>query len=519
MKKEDYEKGAGHIHRFLSMDQTLLQKTADDVSGSITSVSQAVTTLEKAAEDLRKIVKGKLEEAIKSDKMEAAEKFFKIFPLLGIHDEGINKFMPYICSKLAIKAQEAVRSSMDVANVDKRSNVAFSDTFTVILENCLRAIETNREIVESHYGYGHLLKLVKILQKECDNEINKLLGEFQKHRKITKRVNQINDFIKTSNTNALGHFRKSSGSSTDKLLAKDIDALIGEITIMHSRAELYVRFVRRRVIGDLEKSSLSEDKKKEVLAEMEDMIKKSDLSMQMQEMLGTYLLLERYFMEESVIKAIALEYHEPGQLTSSMVDDVFFIVRKCIRRSINTQSMNGIYAVINNGATCLEQEFLKALKAPLKAGYPSGYIDLAQAYNAFQSSIQQGKLQTSDTEMARTKFITSLNNADTSTEYIETLYNAISEEIHFAFPHMTEREREISDSCLSGLKSVGDALKTVVDFGMQQLRSSALKPRLHPWIDQFQSYNHCLNEVNFHSFKFVTILVYFHFPAGRTRDL
>lgn len=59
---------------------------------------------------------------------------------------------------------------------------------------------------------------------------------------------------------------------------------------------------------------------------------------------------------------------------------------------------------------------------------------------------------------------------------------------------MTVREKEKLDSCLSGLKSVGDSLKALVDFGLQQLRTSAIKPRLHPWVDQFISHNHNLTE-------------------------
>lgn len=39
----------------------------------------------------------------------------------------------------------------------------------------------------------------------------------------------------------------------------------------------------------------------------------------------------RYFMEESVLKAIALDSFEQGQQCSSMVDDVFFIIKKSIR--------------------------------------------------------------------------------------------------------------------------------------------------------------------------------------------
>lgn len=67
------------------------------------------------------------------------------------------------------------------------------------------------------------------------------------------------------------------------------------------------------------------------VSELEAMLNGSELCHRMQELLGNYLLLERYFMEESVKKAVAMNAMEEGSHTSSMVDDVFFIVRKCIR--------------------------------------------------------------------------------------------------------------------------------------------------------------------------------------------
>lgn len=36
-------------------------------------------------------------------------------------------------------------------------------------------------------------------------------------------------------------------------------------------------------------------------------------------------------MEQSVLKAISLDAFDDGQQTSSVVDDVFFIIRKSIR--------------------------------------------------------------------------------------------------------------------------------------------------------------------------------------------
>ncbi|KAL9930129.1 conserved oligomeric Golgi complex subunit 4 isoform 2-T2 [Glossina fuscipes fuscipes] len=477
IQDEDYEIGAGHISRFLSMDLQLLKRTADDVQGSVSSVSEAVQTLEAATVEMRDLVVRRFDEAVKKDDLASVERFFKIFPLLGRHEEGIEKFSYYICTKLSAKAKKELNNALDIAKAEKRLPVAYADALTSLLENFARVIEVNQPIVEACYGLGHMLHMLTVLQRQCDLDIKNLILEFNKNRKISLRVQQVNESIRNSQTNSanspsLGHYRKASGGSIDKLNPKDLDAIIAEITLMHSRAELYFRFMKRRVTADIEACSLDENEQQDQMDKLSKLLGQCDLSRQMQELLAIYLLLEKYFMEGSVIKAIALDAYENGQQCSSMVDDVFFVVRKSIRRALSSQSINGTCAVINNAASCLESDFVNALRSPLKVGYPSGYIDLAQAYNAIQTTLQQ----------------------DMSTEYIETLWLTMEQEIVGTFPAMSAVERQIIDSCVAELKSVRDTLKACVDFGMHQLRSSAIKPRLHPWVDQYLNYKHHLSE-------------------------
>lgn len=87
--------------------------------------------------------------------------------------------------------------------------------------------------------------------------------------------------------------------------------------------------------NDVEKSSddqsTQQDISEKILKKFDGIVDKATLSVQMQELLGIYSLFERYFMEESILKAIALDSFEPGQKCSSVVDDVFFIMRKSIR--------------------------------------------------------------------------------------------------------------------------------------------------------------------------------------------
>lgn len=76
---------------------------------------------------------------------------------------------------------------------------------------------------------------------------------------------------------------------------------------------------------------------------------------------------------------------------------------------MSSWSIDGVCAVVNMACGILEGEFANKLRNRLRQGYPAGYLDLAQAYSALQTSIQHGRLQTSDTEYARLMFLVKQN--------------------------------------------------------------------------------------------------------------
>lgn len=64
-------------------------------------------------------------------------------------------------------------------------------------------------------------------------QFKKIVAEFMKQRQIPKKVQAINDQLRKQ--------------GVEKANPKDLDMLLGELTIMHARAELYIRFLKRRV--------------------------------------------------------------------------------------------------------------------------------------------------------------------------------------------------------------------------------------------------------------------------------
>lgn len=78
---------------------------------------------------------------------------------------------------------------------------------------------------------------------------------------------------------------------------------------------------------------------------------------------------------------------------------------------------------------------------------------------------------------------------------MDTLCDSVLREIELAFPNMLTKDRGKLESCLSGLSSVTVMLKEIIDYGMQQLRVSAVKPRISPWVDCFLNVDHTFTEV------------------------
>jgi hypothetical protein len=88
-------------------------------------------------------------------------------------------------------------------------------------------------------GPGRLLTVASYLQRECDRQSKRIVAEFSKYRHLEKIVQQVKEYVRSSNV---------YNKQTDRLDPKELDLLLGELTIMHSRAELYVRFIRRRIM-------------------------------------------------------------------------------------------------------------------------------------------------------------------------------------------------------------------------------------------------------------------------------
>ncbi|KAI8790986.1 conserved oligomeric Golgi complex subunit 4 [Biomphalaria glabrata] len=484
LQNEDYEKAAAHIHRFRGLDETVIRMSADTNEGG--TLTSSFKMLYEAEEKLKSIVHSKFDAAVHQGDIASVERFFKLFPLLGMYSEGLTKFGKHLAAQLSEKADGNLKITLYPDSTDKRAHVMFADTLTLLFESIARVVEIHQPLVETYYGPGKLFQLLMILQKECDRQCRKIFEHFKTHRDYSGKVKRVQQNV--------------SVMKTDKLDPKELDILLSEMVLLSSRSELYLRFMRRRAISDLEAAESDSQSQSDGLKEIDQFFSGCELNRMIQEIIGNYILMEEYFMREMIIKAVTMDSSEEGQQTSSMVDDTFFIVKKSVRRAISSSSVDGVCAMLNHACTILEQDFGEVLLSRLRAGYPYGF-DLQHAYNIVQSSLQHGKLQSSSDSKARSQFLTTLNNVEVSCDYCKALKSNLEEDISKLYPQCSEQSRAKLESCLGEVISVSSKFKEIVDFGFNQLASSAVKPRIKPLIDSFLSTSHNISDEEFSNYE------------------
>lgn len=64
------------------------------------SLDEAFDKLHEAENRLKAIVMRKFDDAVRDEDVASVERFFKIFPLLNQHNEGLKKFSTYLCSQV-----------------------------------------------------------------------------------------------------------------------------------------------------------------------------------------------------------------------------------------------------------------------------------------------------------------------------------------------------------------------------------------------------------------------------------
>ena len=253
---QDWETAAGYLSRASQIPASIVKGAfAEEIVPTAEVPDPPNMTLDHAAESLRALFLREFEQAAQEGNGAKVTRFFKLFPLIGKPDVGLDVYGRYVCQGVASRA----RANLDAgaATSQRKEGFFYANALTKLFEHIAQIIEHHGALVERHYGAGRMIKIIERLQLEADVQGCIVVETWKDERSIDRKLTDIRSYpftflvqsfleapqARTSTPRAESTATRIASREDEGVDMRDIDGLLSEIAVMLSRWSLYSRFI------------------------------------------------------------------------------------------------------------------------------------------------------------------------------------------------------------------------------------------------------------------------------------
>lgn len=444
---QDWETAAAYLSRASKIpDEIICGSFAEEIVPTAEVPDPPKVTLDAAAESLCGLFLREFEKAAQENNGAKVTRFFKLFPLIGKPDVGLDIYGRYVCQGVATRARANLHAGTGASQ--RKEGFFYANALTKLFEHVAQIVDNHGALVERHYGPGRMVRVIERLQLEADVQGGIILDTWSDERNIDRKLTDIKSYAFTflvqsflspapakSSTPRAGTpasraaVAESQAREDDNLEMKVIDGFLGEIALMLGRWSLYSRFIATKckvwinipVIMQgrslLLQAPLATTEDEPSHLTMPELLLKSSLSRKVGDRLvSPFSTLTTFFFRRSVEKAFQLDEQpqdlflnpakksnsNPPYITSA-VDDVMYIVNQIVERSLSTSNSLVISNVIPSVARVLGSDFIGMIQRKMR---DESYPKVGTGAPPEQTVIS---------------FLVLINNLDIATDYVKRI--------------------------------------------------------------------------------------------------
>lgn len=489
---QDWETAANYLHQASQIPDSVIDGAfAEEIVPTAEVPDLPRQTLDSAAESLCGLFLREFEKAAQAGNGAGVTRFFKLFPLIGRSDVGLDAYGKYVCGGIAARA----RSNM--SSTQRQDGMFYASTLTKLFEHIAQIVEGHQPLVERHYGPGSMTKVIERIQVEADVQGGIILDTWSEERRVARKLTEVKSypfnflvqsFLPSQKPSAVqsrngspapGSGRPSEDEGVDM---REVDALLTESATMLGRWALYTRFLANKVSA----ATATEDETNTKLS-VPPFIANSNIQKKMQDLLiDPFNTMAGFFFRRSVEKSFQLD-EAPTDLSlnpnkplganppfiTSAVDDVMYIVNQVLQRVLSTSQRSVVSSVFPSIGRVLGSDFFGMIQRKMRdESYPKAAI--------------QGALPP---EGLIISFLVLLNNLDTATDYVRRIVSTCLGQSNPQTPH----DSLLADSFPFGNEAifVEKALKHIessfsaktselISEAIEVMLKQVMRPRLRP---------------------------------------
>ena len=270
---QDWETAASYLNRASKIPKEIVTGSfAEEIVPSAEVPDPPSVTLNNAAESLCGLFLREFEKAAKEDNGVKVTRFFKLFPLIGRSDVGLDVYGRYICQGVASRARSNLNAG--TGGNQRKDGFFYANALTKLFEHIAQIVEHHGTLVERHYGSGSMVKVIERLQMEADAQGGIVIDTWTDERNIDRKLTDIRSYAFTflvqsflpaqntknavSRTSSPAMFDRNGESQVqedDGADMKDTDGFLNEIGVMLGRWSLYSRFLATKCKVSLSQES------------------------------------------------------------------------------------------------------------------------------------------------------------------------------------------------------------------------------------------------------------------------
>lgn len=258
---QDWETAAGYLSRASKIPKEIVSGSfAEEIVPTAEVPDPPIVTLDHAAESLRGLFLREFEKAAQEGNGGKVTRFFKLFPLIGKPEVGLDVYGRYVCQGVASRARANLNAG--TGGNQQREGFFYANALTRLFEHIAQIVEHHGGLVERHYGAGRMVKVIERLQLEADVQGGIVLDTWSDERSVERKLTDIRSYAFTflvqsflpaqpvrSGTPRAGSPAKRGLAAEpqvredDGVDMKEVDGILSEIAIMLGRWSLYSNFI------------------------------------------------------------------------------------------------------------------------------------------------------------------------------------------------------------------------------------------------------------------------------------
>lgn len=425
---------------------------------------QEMREMEEYKRQCEERVRAAVEQAVASDDREAVTVHCQMFGPLKLQKEGVRTLVAYATQRIKSDAKEAYDALVDGFSLSG-AKVTYVDALTNLLRDIAEAINDYLDAMRDAFGPECALEGVHTLHGESDVWGARIMARYMEEKELSKYL--------------------AGQRGQDGVTGKKIDvSILMELLVMCTRGEEYIKYVLQAMADAAAPNALA--------PALETSVRGGPFGSSMREVLSYYISLEEVFVEESVAKAISIDQTIPGSLTSSMVDDAFYVLLSAGKRALSTGRAPSAVAVLNQINTVLATLYKSNLVRKLQ-GCPSRLAACIDGVKGVKGV--EGVDRDQDWEADANAYAVVLNDVDLSSSYVEKLRQQLEQVAHQVFSNDVHDDDRIQ-MVLADLKKTSSDIKRLADQATEQLTTS-LMLRMRHTLDSFVAASYEISDAGF----------------------